>query len=240
MKEKISLSRKKTTYQGIYRVDRDDLTIVYDEGSTTDQYPTDFVSEAGESPNDRLLTLKRTKKGHANRRASGARDQPQTASAKLQGIWTGIVAEVGGQRASPSENVPLPEAMVFIKGDELILRGVVYGNIVSYTASMEMTFKFNSDATKVPNTIDLTIPAAPDDLRPTTYLGIYRLKGDELIICLNIPNKKRPSEFETGRPLQMLLKLKRDPATEWKKLPTPALLRRQPGDDGGSRPPRNR
>jgi RNA polymerase sigma factor (sigma-70 family) len=221
------------TVKGIYRLVGDDLTIVYDEGTTADKYPTDFVSEAGMSPNDRLLTLKRSKKGQSIRRASGTKDQPQTDGAILQGIWTGIVAEVGGQRGSPSENVPLPEAKVYIKGDELVLRGVVYGNIVSYAASMEMTFKFNSDATKVPNTIDLTIPAAPDDLRPTTYLGIYSLKGDELIICLNIPNKKRPSEFETrGRPLQMLLKLKRDPATEWKELPKPFLLHRQPGDSG--------
>ena len=105
---------------------------------------------------------------------------------------------------------------------------------------MEMTFKIKSDATKVPNTIDLTLPADPDDLRPTTYLGIYSQKGDALNICLSIPNKKRPSGFETkGKPLQMLLKLKRDPATEWKELPKPFLLHRQPGD-GVTPSPRNR
>jgi hypothetical protein len=57
----------------------------------------------------------------------------------------------------------------------LTFRGLVYGNIVAYGASMEMTFKFKSDATKLPNTIDLTMPPAADDFGPTTYLGIYRL-----------------------------------------------------------------
>jgi hypothetical protein len=98
-----------------------------------------------------------------------------------------------------------------------------------------MTFKIKSDATKVPNTIDLTIPPAPDDLGPTTYLGILGLKGDDLVVCLNSPNKKRPSQFGTKEgTLQMLLKLKRDPATEWKELPKPILLHRQPGDNAKS------
>jgi RNA polymerase sigma factor (sigma-70 family) len=177
--KRINLTDMKSshTLKGIYCLDGDDLKIVYDEGATADQYPTDFVSEAGMSPNDRLLTLKRTTRGNVIPQASKSQDQPEKDSAQLQGIWTGTVAEVGGRRASPSENVPLPEAKVYIKGDTLTLRGLVYGNVVAYGTSTDMTFKIKSDATKVPNTIDLTIPPAPDDLGPTTYLGILGLKA---------------------------------------------------------------
>ena len=131
------------TVKGIYRLDGDDLTIVYDEGSTADQYPTDFVSEAGMSPNDRLLTLKRMTKHNVNPVPPTSRSPTEKDGAKLQGIWTGIVAEVGGQRASPSENLPFPEAKVYIKGDELILRGVVYGNIVAYGTDQRKGVNFD-------------------------------------------------------------------------------------------------
>jgi uncharacterized protein (TIGR03067 family) len=223
------------TVKGIYQLDGDDLEIVYDEGATANQYPTAFVSERGPSPNDRFLTLKRIK-GQVIPHTARAADRTEKDRAELQGIWSGMVAEVGGRRASPSENVPLPEAKVYIRGDDLILRGVIYGNVVSYVASTDTTFKLKADASKAPTTIDLTVPPAPDDLGPTTYLGIYRLEGDDLVICLTIPNKKRPTELKTKEgTLQMLLKLKRDKATEWKPLPK-RLLSRQPGDEVKSRP----
>ena len=113
---------------------------------------------------------------------------------------------------------------------------MIYGNVIGYSASTETTSKLKVDATQDPHTIDLTVPPAPDDLVPTTYLGIYRLEGDDLIIGLTIPNKKRPTELKTKEgTLQMLLNLKRDRATEWKPLPK-RLLSRQPGDEVKSRP----
>lgn len=62
--KRIDLTDAKTprTVKAIYRLSGDDLKIVYDEGATAGQYPTDFVSEGSQSPNDRLLTLKRTTK----------------------------------------------------------------------------------------------------------------------------------------------------------------------------------
>jgi hypothetical protein len=90
---------------------------------------------------------------------------------------------------------------------------------------------------KSPRAIELTLPPTPDDIAPTTYLGIYRLEGDDLTICLSPPNKKRPSEFKTQEKThQLLLKLKRALATGWQELPPRTLLHRQPGDDASAKP----
>jgi RNA polymerase sigma-70 factor (ECF subfamily) len=161
-----------------------------------------------------------------------SKDSAHNASERLQGVWTGVVAELGGRPPSPSANVPLPVARIRVRGEELILRGLAYGNIVAYALSMDNKFLVKLAKKGDANTIDLTLPATPDDIAPTTYLGIYRLDGDDLTVCLNIPNKKRPAEFKTKeRTMELLLKLQRDTTGEWQETPTPVLLKRQPGDD---------
>jgi RNA polymerase sigma factor (sigma-70 family) len=156
----------------------------------------------------------------------------------MQGVWTGVLAEVGGARAAPAENVPLGEARIHVKDDRLTLRGLmIHGTSVGFTNSVDTIFMLKTDATKTPRTIDLTLPATPDDIAPTTYLGIYRLDGDDLTICVSPPNKKRPSEFKTrAKTSQLLLKLKRAPGTEWQESPPKPLLDRQPGDNASAKP----
>jgi RNA polymerase sigma factor (sigma-70 family) len=150
----------------------------------------------------------------------------------MHGVWIGVLAEIGGSRAAPAENVPLSEARIHVKDDRLTLRGLmIHGTSVGFANSVETIFMLKTDATKTPRTLELTLPPTPDDIAPTTYLGIYRLEGDDLTICLSPPNKKRPSEFKTREKThQLLLKLKRAPATEWQALPPRTLLHRQPGD----------
>ena len=70
-------TKSSRTVKGIYRLDGDDLKIVYDEGAEADRYPTDFLSEAGTSPNDRLLTLKRIARRQGIPQASKADNQPK-------------------------------------------------------------------------------------------------------------------------------------------------------------------
>jgi hypothetical protein len=114
---------------------------------------------------------------------------------------------------------------------------MIHGTSVGFTNSVETNFMLKTDATKRPCTIELTLPPMPDDIAPTTYLGIYRLEGDDFTICLSPPNKRRPTELKTQEKThQLLLKLKRALATEWQELPPRILLHPQPGDDASAKP----
>ena len=68
---------------------------------------------------------------------------------------------------------------------------------------------YTIDAAKKPKEIDLKVEEGPEQERGT-WKGIYELKGDELTLCLALPNEARPTEFETKEGEKtMLLKLKR-------------------------------
>src|SRR5262249_1371678 len=56
------------------------------------------------------------------------------------------------------------------------------------------------DASKTPRTIDLKEPRG-------TFVGIYKLDGDELVLCAS-RGDRRPTKFEAG-PGQVLLHYKR-------------------------------
>ncbi len=153
-------------------------------------------------------------------------DQPDKILEKLQGVWSGVVAEVGGKRTTPSEDIPEPKAQILIKGDRFTLRGPMYGTVIGFGEPVDTKFTFTADTgeSNVPKALELTVLPAPDDSSPTIYQGIYWLNGDELIICLATPNKRRPAKFRTvEKTTQMLLKLKRDRTTEWKELPERVL-----------------
>jgi RNA polymerase sigma factor (sigma-70 family) len=169
---------------------------------------------------------------HNSRNAVRA-DEPGKNLEKLQGIWSGVVAEVSGRPSTPSEDMPAPQAQVYIKGDRLTLRGPIFGNIIGFGSPVDTKCTFTADTgeSKVPKALQLTLLPAPDDASPTVYQGLYWQSGDELVICLAAPNKKRPAKLRTeANTTQMLLKLKRDRATEWRELPN-AVLQRQPNDE---------
>ena len=184
---------------------------------------------AGASPANNTQALQGKRKVSAGAEHPGA---PPDGAVAMQGVWTGVLTEIGGRRAAPSENLPLPEARIHVKDDRLTLSGMtIHGNSVGFARSVETIFMLTTDATKTPRTIELTLPPWPDDIAPTTYLGIYRLEGDDLTICLSPPNKKRPSEIKSQEKThQLLLKLKRSRESERQESPPKPLLHRQPGD----------
>jgi RNA polymerase sigma factor (sigma-70 family) len=160
-------------------------------------------------------------------------------SDKLQGIWTGSVAEIGGDSAGPDPSA-LPKAQLYIKGDQLTLRGPFYGSKgVGFGDPYDTTFTFKLDTSKSPKRLDLTELPDPDEIAPTTCLCIYALEGDSLKVCLTTPNRKRPADFKTkAHSSQMLLEVKRDPNQKWEKLP--ALLlepQKKPGNKPAPKDP---
>jgi uncharacterized protein (TIGR03067 family) len=68
-----------------------------------------------------------------------------------------------------------------------------------------------------PKEIDLYVDTGPAQGQGV-WKGIYDLKGDELTLCLNSPNRARPTEFSCGKGEAVLLKFKRARPPEPKKL----------------------
>jgi uncharacterized protein (TIGR03067 family) len=64
---------------------------------------------------------------------------------------------------------------------------------------------FTLDPARTPKTIDLSVGV--EDFRPRTWLGIYKLDGDTLKICIVPPEREpeRPTAFETKPGSKLLL-----------------------------------
>jgi RNA polymerase sigma factor (sigma-70 family) len=123
--------------------------------------------------------------------------QPQDAKAdkeKLQGTWEFVSAQTGGKEAQGAEAEQMKMMKVVFKGDKV-------------TAKFECTYAI--DPGKKPKEFDLKVDEGPE-LERGTWKGIYELKGDELTLCMALPNQNRPTEFASKEgEFIMLLKLKR-------------------------------
>ena len=142
----------------------------------------------------------------------------------IQGAWKGVSAKVQGQQ--------LPELVFKTVGPTITFAG----NKVNWKADPSPEGKklfsgalanfsldgvFHLDPTKSPKTIDLTLlgqnPKTPLGTRaPRALLGIYKLEGDSLELCIAIDPEhaeERPSKFESipGKAI-IHVKLKRVPA----------------------------
>jgi uncharacterized protein (TIGR03067 family) len=117
---------------------------------------------------------------------------------KLQGTWTAVSGEKGGQEdPEAKEHVLIFEGDKFSvqKGDKVAVRG---------------TFKI--DASKSPKTMDLEITEGPADVKNKTAQAIYALDGEELTWCVAEPGSgERPEKLATKEGVKhVLVKLKRE------------------------------
>jgi uncharacterized protein (TIGR03067 family) len=113
---------------------------------------------------------------------------------KLQGTWEFVSGQMGGKDADGEEAEQMKKQKYVFKGDKL-------------TAKVECTYTI--DSSKKPKEFDLMVEDGPEQERGT-WKGIYELKGDELTLCMALPNQDRPTEFVTKEgELTTLLKLKR-------------------------------
>jgi len=113
---------------------------------------------------------------------------------KLEGSWEVVSAQFSGKEAEGKEADEIKQHKFVFKGDTV-------------TAKYEV--KYAVDPGKKPKEITLEINDGPEQERGT-WKGIYELKGDELTICVGMPNTERPHKFETKEgELSMLMKLKR-------------------------------
>src|SRR5262249_53126630 len=104
--------------------------------------------------------------------AGGKSDQE-----KFQGDWLIVTAIKGGDAIPPAF---LKAAKANFKGDKITIE--VAGE--SYFGIAKL------DETKKPKEVDLTVEGQ-------LHLGIYKVEGDDLTVCLAAPKEPRPTKFES-------------------------------------------
>ena len=110
---------------------------------------------------------------------------------KLQGTWDVTSMERNG-KAAPKDFVE--KITVTFKGDKMVMDGPLATAKGEEPVKPEFTVKL--DPSKKPNALDTT--ALNGKFKGKTQLGIYKLEGDELKICLpNQEAKERPSDFKS-------------------------------------------
>jgi uncharacterized protein (TIGR03067 family) len=127
---------------------------------------------------------------------------------QIQGTWTGVSADMHGQQLPNVVVKAIGPTVTFADGkvkwnanpspEAKVALGPVLGNF-------NLEGVFHLDPTKSPKTIDLTVlgqnPKTPlGTPAPRALLGIYRLDGDSLEICIAIdPDHaaERPAKFES-------------------------------------------
>jgi uncharacterized protein (TIGR03067 family) len=136
--------------------------------------------------------------------------KPETDTEKLQGTWEVIESRLDG------ETRPVPEGVdgrLVIEGDDFRLMFMTKQSVLQKLNSGDGSLLFATlklNTTKSPRNIDLVISKDPE--AHELCLGIYKLDGNDLMLCLPYlkPCERRPTEFtaEKGSD-QQLYKLKR-------------------------------
>jgi uncharacterized protein (TIGR03067 family) len=126
--------------------------------------------------------------------APAAKDPPKKDPPTIVGEWAGEKAEAGGMP------LPVPAGGITM---EFTADGKV---VIREGAKPPETGGYTADPKKTPAEIDLTPSAKGKDI---TLVGIYKVEGDTLTLCLGIAGK-RPDKFESPAGADcMLMTLKR-------------------------------
>ncbi len=76
----------------------------------------------------------------------------------------------------------------------------------------ESTYAYVIDPVKMPKAIELTYEGPVAALKGAVQLGIYKVEGDQLVLCLAFPaatEKDRPKEFDSKTGKVMLMRFAR-------------------------------
>lgn len=116
-------------------------------------------------------------------------------SDKLQGTWTFVSMERGGQAMAQGDPAPT----ITFDGDKFTVKA---GDTVLQAGTNVF------DSKQKPKTVDAKV--SEGEGKGTTMLGIYEIDGDNLKACFDMEGKKRPTEFKsTAGDGYMLVVLKR-------------------------------
>jgi uncharacterized protein (TIGR03067 family) len=215
---------------GIYKLEDNKLTLRYRYNPKNLDYPKEFATTKGDGTY--LLVLERQQPSSAGKGIAGF---PKTPAAKpdaadyelIQGTWKPVSAGVQGQQIAEQifkaigPTVTFTDKKVTWRANPTPEARDLFGAML---AKFSLEGALNLDPTKSPKTIDITVLGAGAKTplgtpAPRALLGIYKLEGDSLELCIAIdPDhvEDRPTKFESvpGKFI-VHIKARREPAAPW-------------------------
>ncbi|MGP0069888.1 MAG: TIGR03067 domain-containing protein [Isosphaeraceae bacterium] len=83
---------------------------------------------------------------------------------------------------------------------------------------IDYTCKIKIDPVAKPHaTVDFLIDEGPEEAKGQTARCVYKLDGEKLTLCVSLPGKDRPKEFEQAEGESFLFKLKKEKTAEKKE-----------------------
>jgi uncharacterized protein (TIGR03067 family) len=128
-------------------------------------------------------------------------EKTRTALKGVSGTWVVVGSEARGKKITNDE---LPWQWTFTADGKAVLTDRKKGDESHYT--------YTIDPSRQPRTIDLTYQGPSPALKNTRQLGIYKVEGNKLTICLSPPGaaeKDRPREFAARAEGSFLMRLER-------------------------------
>lgn len=130
-------------------------------------------------------------------------------------LGAALVLGVGTVRALAADEAAT-DALKSLKGTWVSDEGIdsswtFEGESLKATVNgLDYTCKVKVDAKAKPATIDLAIDDGPEDAKGKTSKCIYKLEGEKLTLCVSLPGKDRPKEFEQNEGESYVFELKKD------------------------------
>jgi uncharacterized protein (TIGR03067 family) len=131
----------------------------------------------------------------------------------LAALWSGL----DRAQAIADEKAPAAAGKVILgtwvaDGDGIDSKWVFEAETLKASVQgVEYVCKYKVDTAAKPHpTVDLTIDEGPDESKGKTSKCIYKLDGEKLKLCVSLPGKDRPKEFEQVDGEAYLFELKKE------------------------------
>jgi uncharacterized protein (TIGR03067 family) len=139
-------------------------------------------------------------------------------------LWVGFSLGAGAALALGDDDKSSSEALKSLKGtwvsesDEIDSKWTFEGETLKASVNgIDYTCKVKIDPKAKPHaTVDFLINEGPEDAKGKTSQCIYKMAGETLTLCVSLPGKDRPKEFESAEGEAFLFKLKKDKGGEKK------------------------
>jgi uncharacterized protein (TIGR03067 family) len=136
---------------------------------------------------------------------------------------TGLAAVLflgGAARVVADDDSSPADALKSLKGTWVTAEGIdstwtFEGESLKATVNgLDYACKVKADPKAKPMTLDLVIDEGPEDSKGKTSKCIYKFEGEKLILCVSMPGRDRPKEFEQTEGEAYIFELKKEKPKE--------------------------
>jgi uncharacterized protein (TIGR03067 family) len=140
----------------------------------------------------------------------------RTGSRAMVASLAAVVVLGGVVRGMAADDPSPADALKSLKGTWVTQDGIdstwtFEGETLKATVNgLDYTCKVKADPKAKPMTLDLAIDEGPEDSKGKTSKCIYKFDGEKLILCVSMPGKDRPKEFEQTEGESYIFELKKE------------------------------